>query len=182
MDEKPIVWMTLSGVVDNGTITRSIPALYQANSSFSQINLLISSPGGHIASAVTIANVIKSLQIPVSTFNMGAIESCATLIYLAGSKRHTCDTASFMFHQPYSAGLQGSGSPEALQGAHDSLVLDIIRHRDMVVAAGTTFDEKMWNIIERGNLHMNATDAIRTGVAHCFGLFSPTPGAPLHHV
>lgn len=68
------------------------------NNSVESIKLLISSPGGDVASGISAYNFLKGLPIEVETHNFGNIDSMATVIYCAGKERLCMPTARFLIH------------------------------------------------------------------------------------
>lgn len=74
------------------TITNAI------NSQFTEITILISSPGGSVFDGMNIATLIKSSPIPINVHNVGQIDSIASVIFSAGTKRIAQKNSSFLFH------------------------------------------------------------------------------------
>jgi ATP-dependent Clp protease protease subunit len=72
------------------------------------IHLYINSPGGQVASAFHLIDVIKQSKIPVYTYGMGSIASCGVLLMMSGEKghRYLTQNTSIMSHQ-YSWGSGG---------------------------------------------------------------------------
>jgi|GEM_PF-599598 len=72
------------------------------------IHLYINSPGGEVASAFHLIDVIKQSKIPVYTYGMGSIASCGVLLMMSGEKghRYLTQNTSIMSHQ-YSWGSKG---------------------------------------------------------------------------
>ena len=72
------------------------------------IHLYINSPGGEVASAFHLIDVIKQSKIPVYTYGMGSIASCGVLLMMSGEKghRYLTQNTSIMSHQ-YSWGAGG---------------------------------------------------------------------------
>lgn len=62
------------------------------------IHLLLSTPGGSVASGITVYNMLRSLPITLTTYNMGNVDSIGNVIYLAGQKRIAVPASRFMFH------------------------------------------------------------------------------------
>lgn len=75
-----------------GAITNAI------NSQFTEINILISSPGGSVFDGMNIAALIKASPIPINIHNVGQIDSIANVIFSAGTKRFAQKNSSFLFH------------------------------------------------------------------------------------
>ena len=74
----------------------------------STIHLYINSPGGLVASAWQLIDMIKQSEIPVYTYGMGTVASCGCLLLMSGEKGHRYITqnTSVMSHV-YSATSAG---------------------------------------------------------------------------
>lgn len=72
------------------------------------LNMIICSPGGELASAWAIIDVMRSSEIPIRTIGLGEICSAGLMIFLAGSKgnRVLTPNTSIMSHR-FSAGSRG---------------------------------------------------------------------------
>ncbi len=72
------------------------------------IHLYINSPGGLVASAFHLIDVIKQSRIPVHTYGMGMIASCGVLLMMSGQKghRYLTQNTAVMSHV-YSSGSGG---------------------------------------------------------------------------
>lgn len=62
------------------------------------IHLMLSTPGGSVAAGIGVYNMLRALPITLTTWNVGSVNSIGNVIYLAGERRLSCETASFMFH------------------------------------------------------------------------------------
>jgi ATP-dependent Clp protease, protease subunit len=80
------------------------------------IDVLVSSPGGHLESGDTIHDLIRFIRAPVRMIGTGWVGSAATHIYLAASKsrRFCLPNTRFLIHQP-SGGIGGKASDIAIQ-------------------------------------------------------------------
>jgi len=89
----------------------------------SSLTIAISSPGGAIVNGIAAYNALSSAQFQVSTHNIGNIDSIAIVLFLAGAKRLTNSTSTFMFH-----GVGFDGNPnERLEERNLLEKLDVIR-------------------------------------------------------
>jgi len=72
------------------------------------LTLMINSPGGEVAHAFALIDVMKGSAIPVRTVGLGMIASCGVLTFMAGQKGHRVITpnTSILSHQ-YSWGSKG---------------------------------------------------------------------------
>ena len=96
---------------------------YAANEGFDEIHLMMSSGGGFTKDGFTIYHFIRSLPIPVYTYNMGAVESVANMIYQAGGKRICQPESKFMIHK-FSWALQGEFDAKGFREKAESLEMD----------------------------------------------------------
>jgi ATP-dependent Clp protease protease subunit len=87
-----------------------------AQKSDAPINMLVSSPGGHVESGDAIHDMIRFVRAPVTTIGTGWVASAGTHIFLAAPKeRRVClPNTRFMIHQP-SGGAGGRASDIAIQ-------------------------------------------------------------------
>lgn len=57
-----------------------------------------SSGGGHVDSAITLYNFLKSLPCEIVMHNTGSIDSAANVVFMAGDRRYAVAHTSFLFH------------------------------------------------------------------------------------
>ncbi|WP_233702223.1 ATP-dependent Clp protease proteolytic subunit [Iodobacter ciconiae] len=133
-----------------------------ATESAKPINVLISSPGGHVESGDVIHDIIKFIRAPVNMIGSGWVASAGAHIFLSAPKeRRVClPNTRFLIHQP-SGGMGGSASDVEIQ------VKEIIRMRERIAAViaketGQSL-EKVLNDIER-DYWMNPEEAIEYGL------------------
>ncbi|MFD1880521.1 ATP-dependent Clp protease proteolytic subunit [Paracoccus pacificus] len=80
------------------------------------INMLISSPGGHVESGDMIHDVIKFIRPTVRTIGSGWVASAGALIFVGAAKenRFCLPNTRFLLHQP-SGGIGGTSSDMMIQ-------------------------------------------------------------------
>jgi ATP-dependent Clp protease protease subunit len=126
------------------------------------IQMLISSPGGHVESGDAIHDMIRFVRAPVTTIGSGWVASAGTHIFLAAPKeRRVClPNTRFMIHQP-SGGAGGRASDIAIQAQ------EIIKMRERIarVIARETGQklERVLSDIDRDHW-MSAAEAIDYGL------------------
>jgi ATP-dependent Clp protease protease subunit len=110
----------------NSVITRLIAL---SADSEAPINLLVSSPGGHVESGDAIHDVVRFIRAPVNMIGTGWVASAATHIYLAVPKerRFATENTRFLIHQP-SGGGGGTASDIAIQAR------EIVKMRERIAA------------------------------------------------
>jgi ATP-dependent Clp protease protease subunit len=133
-----------------------------AQESDAPINVLISSPGGHVESGDAIHDMIRFVRAPVTTIGTGWVASAGTHIFLAAPKdRRVClPNTRFMIHQP-GGGAGGPATDIAIQAK------EILRTRERIarVIAKETGKplEKVLADMER-DFWMSAEEAIEYGI------------------
>ena len=126
------------------------------------INVLISSPGGHVESGDAIHDMIRFVRAPVTTIGAGWVASAGTHIFLAAPKdRRVClPNTRFMIHQP-GGGAGGPATDIAIQAK------EILRTRERIarVIAKQTDQplEKVLADMER-EFWLSAEEAIEYGI------------------
>ena len=80
------------------------------------IDMIVSSPGGHLESGDTIHDLIRFVRAPVRMIGSGWVGSAATHVYLAAprERRFCLPNTRFLIHQP-SGGVGGKASDIAIQ-------------------------------------------------------------------
>lgn len=133
-----------------------------AQQSDAPIQVLISSPGGHVESGDAIHDLIRFINAPVTTIGTGWVASAGAHIFLAADKaRRVClPNTRFMIHQP-GGGAGGPATDIAIQAK------EILRTREriaQVIAQQTGQSrEKVLTDMER-DYWMNPQEAIDYGI------------------
>jgi ATP-dependent Clp protease protease subunit len=91
------------------------------------IDVIVSSPGGHLESGDTIHDLIRFIRAPVRMIGSGWVGSAATHVYLAAprERRFCLPNTRFLIHQP-SGGVGGRASDIAIQAQ------EIVRARQRI--------------------------------------------------
>ena len=133
-----------------------------AQESDAPIQMLISSPGGHVESGDAIHDMVRFVRAPVTTIGSGWVASAGTHIYLAAPReRRVClPNTRFMIHQP-GGGAGGRATDIAIQAK------EIIKTRERI--AGVVAREtghplaKVLADMER-DYWMSADEAVAYGI------------------
>ena len=93
------------------------------------IDMIVSSPGGHLESGDTIHDLVRFIRAPVRMIGSGWVGSAATHVYLAAprERRFCLPNTRFLIHQP-SGGIGGKAADIAIQAQ------EILRARKRVAA------------------------------------------------
>ena len=142
-------------------VTRRLIAL-DADSPERPIDILVSSPGGHLESGDAIHDIVRFISAPVNMIGTGWVGSAATHLFLAAPReRRVClPNTRFLIHQP-SGGAGGPASDIAIHAQ------EIIKARERVARiisreTGRPLDSVLADI-ERDRW-MSAEEAIEYGL------------------
>jgi ATP-dependent Clp protease, protease subunit len=154
-----LVFGEINHAVARATCERLIALAHQSDE---PIQVLISSPGGHVESGDAIHDIIRFIKAPVTTIGAGWVASAGTHIFLAADKqRRVClPNTRFMIHQP-GGGAGGQAVDIAIQAK------EILRTRERIARVtakqtGQPF-EKVLGDMER-DFWMSAKEAIDYGI------------------
>jgi ATP-dependent Clp protease protease subunit len=64
----------------------------------SEIELHMSTEGGNMTAGFALYFFLKSLPLPLTTHNIGSVESVGVVIFLAAEKRYACPGTRFLVH------------------------------------------------------------------------------------
>ena len=95
---------------------------------FTDLTLLISSPGGTVFHGLSAFNYLRGIPLGVETHNLGSVDSVGVTIYVAGSRRLSVPDARFLLH------------PVSMQFSQGSM------EREQVVERLKSFDSDIENI------------------------------------
>jgi ATP-dependent Clp protease protease subunit len=119
----------------NPSTTEGLIAAMSAlcNQGATEINILLSTPGGSVMHGITIYNTLRALPVKIITHNMGNVDSIGNVLFLAGSERYACAHSTFMFH---GVGFDLAGSlrleDKMLRERLDSIASDHKRIGDII--------------------------------------------------
>jgi ATP-dependent Clp protease protease subunit len=151
------------GVVTDASAHDAVRRLVAlAADSNAPIDLLLSSPGGHLESGDALHDVIRFIEAPVNIIGTGWVGSAATHVYLAvpRERRFCTPQTRFLIHQP-SGGAGGQATDIAIQAR------EIVKARERIakVIARETGQplERVLADIERDRW-MSAEEAVDYGL------------------
>ena len=153
----------LFGVISDasaGDAARRLIAL--AADSDAPINMLVSSPGGHVESGDAIHDIVRFIDAPVNMIGTGWVGSAAAHVYFAAprERRFCLPNTRFLIHQP-SGGAGGQASDIAIQAR------EIVKTRERIAQViaretGRPLDQVLLDI-ERDHW-MSPSEAIEYGL------------------
>jgi ATP-dependent Clp protease protease subunit len=94
-----MIYINFSSLITTKTAQNLMGILSElVNKGEKEICLLFSSPGGQVASGVTLYNFLKALPAKIITHNIGVVDSSGNVVFLAGAERYAVPNSSFLFH------------------------------------------------------------------------------------
>jgi ATP-dependent protease ClpP protease subunit len=85
--------------ITSQTVNPLINAVFQQISNgATEVHLLLSTGGGEVAAGMYAYNMLKGLPVPLTTHNVGNVDSIGNAVFLAGTHRVACKHSTFMFH------------------------------------------------------------------------------------
>lgn len=151
------------GTVTDATASETVRRLLALDAdSSAPIDMIVSSPGGHLESGDAIHDVVRFISAPVNMIGTGWVGSAATHLYLGvpRERRFCLPQTRFLIHQP-SGGAGGPASDIAIQAR------EIIKARERIARViarecGQTLDQVLADI-ERDRW-MSAEEAVAYGL------------------
>ena len=136
----------------------------QMRNGFHKFSILISSTGGETTSAFTAYNYLRGIKAEITTFNVGNVDSAATVIYCAGSKRFALPGTRFLLHGA-AVGIAGNAfiNAETLE-SQLALVNNQNQMIVQVMAKTTSKKESDLEHFVRGQTILSPDDAVTLGL------------------
>jgi len=151
------------------------------NNNHTEINILLSTPGGRVDQGLTLYNFIRSLPITINTFNIGNVNSIGNIIFQSGENKIACPSSSFMFHgvgfDITNQRFELSHLEEKKQSLQNDqqLLVNIIHER-----TGLPIDEV--NNLFRSMAFINAEESVERGISNEVRQVKLTSGVPIHQL
>jgi ATP-dependent Clp protease, protease subunit len=127
----------LNGNINNSTAQAVCEKLVYLNKqSKESIKLVINSPGGDGTAFLTMANMIKSVQAPVDTINVGLCGSAGAMLFLSATgQRYALENSIFVIHDP-------KGGPAEVKKIFEKLQEDLFKNKAQLPAKWLPFKGK----------------------------------------
>jgi ATP-dependent Clp protease, protease subunit len=90
-----------------------------------RVTIAMNSPGGNVVSGIAIYNTMLAMPYPITTHNIGNVDSISNVVFLGATERYACPASTFMFH---GVGFQGNANTRYeennLKGMLDTVLSD----------------------------------------------------------
>jgi len=146
--------------ISAGDVARRLIAL--DSDSPTPIDMLVSSPGGHLESGDAIHDIIRFIAAPVNMIGTGWVGSAATHLYLSvpRERRFCTPNTRFLIHQP-SGGAGGQATDIAIHAQ------EIIKARERIARAISRETGKSLEVVMRDierDRWLSAEEAVEYGL------------------
>ena len=149
----PVVYFNFQDGIDPVKVNKFIHFTTEAVKHYkpSELYFMISSSGGDVDSGFALYNFLVSLQgqMQITMHNVGAIDSIANVIFLAGQKRYAAPNASFLFHG-INVNLQGMFTISAVKEHLSRLEIRESRIIDTVMKHTQLTGEELGHMFRQG--------------------------------
>jgi ATP-dependent Clp protease protease subunit len=135
------VCISFAAPVDNVSAQALVATITQCLSKkHDDVHLFLSTPGGGVADGIFVYNFLSALPVPLTTYNVGTVDSIGNVIYMAGKTRIAFPASRFMFHgvgfDIQSARFELKELRERMAGIENdqSIIADIlVKHTNLAV-------------------------------------------------
>jgi ATP-dependent Clp protease protease subunit len=140
--------------------------LQALQSGATEIELHMSTEGGNMTAGFALYFFLKSLPLPLTTHNVGSVESVGVVIFLAGSKRYACPRTRFLVHPlHWGFGALVAADHARVSEWRDCLDFDAERYASIYEEATGAKDDIRPSLF--GNARIFDTDqALAAGIIH----------------
>jgi ATP-dependent Clp protease, protease subunit len=172
------IYGMFAGPIDQSGVARVGNAIAIANSNaVTHIHMMFQTSGGTVPDGVALYNLFRSVQIPLSLYNIGTVASAGVTAYLGAPFRFVSSHGSFMIHKTTSPAF--GATSERLQAMAQGVVIDDARTEAIFAEAKLNISKEHREIHRYADLWLSADESIKAGLATAVKEFSPTKGAPL---
>lgn len=125
------------------------------------ILLYINSPGGSVPDGYALIDAILTSKTPVYTINQGYCYSMGFLIFLAGVKRYSMPSATFLMHD---GSTMGWDSTAKMKDRMDFETNQVEKYTKNYIISRTTIDSKLYDKKYRMEWYMYSNEAKTNGI------------------
>jgi ATP-dependent Clp protease protease subunit len=173
------VYAVFCGPINEESVRQLLASLATATRQKQHVHLLFQSSGGCVGDGICLYNFFKALPVGLTLYNVGSISSIAVIAYLGASRRITSARAMFMIHRTTT---KLTGAPAAImKGVTKNLILSDEHCESILRESITLADGEQWSDLDLRDFFFSGEEAVKIGLAHEIGEFSPPPKSDVHH-
>lgn len=173
-------YAVFAGSIDQAAVQRIFNSLTSAMAgNITHVHLLFQSTGGFVGDGVCLYNFFKAFPIPLTLYNVGSVQSIATLAFLGANKRKTSAHATFMMHRSHSSPQMATAA--SLDSIANGLRMDDER-TEAILRNCLTIPNDKWDSHKYSDIWFTSKEAVQVGIASEIGEFSPPAGSRIYNV
>jgi ATP-dependent Clp protease protease subunit len=174
------VYAIYCGAIDQANAQKAVNSLTIAiGAKVKHIHLLFQSAGGYVGDGVFLYNLLRSIPVETTLYNVGQISSAGVVVYLGARHRKTARSATFMLHRSTNSPQFATASK--LSHVSKTLILDDER-TETIVRAHVKFPPEFWDALAHHDIYVSGKEAVDFGIADEIGEFSPPPGVQVFNL
>lgn len=156
----------LMGAIDEKQAENILKLLKeQVSDECTHLHIAIHSSGGSVPIALALANLLLSLSLPITTYNIGNVDSASLIIFAVGTERICLPEAMFTTH-PIGKNVEGIQTIETLS----SLIKEIEEDTQRVVSFMTqrlkSESPSIWKKLMSKMHVISSGEALKLGLIH----------------
>jgi ATP-dependent protease ClpP protease subunit len=156
----------LMGTIDAELAERALNLLREkVSDDCTRIHLALQSPGGSVPVALSLANILQSLPCPISTYNIGNVDSAAVIVFAAGTERICAPEAIFCVH-PIGKSVAGVQTVETLSSLIREIEADTERVAKFLARRTEKTPPSQWRQLMSESHVISPDAALEIGLAH----------------
>jgi ATP-dependent Clp protease protease subunit len=143
--------------------------LQALQSGASEIELHLSTEGGNMTAGFALYYFLKSLPLPLTTHNIGSVESVGVVIFLAGQRRYACPGTRFLVHPlHWGFGNLVAADHSRISEWRDCLDFDAERYARIFEEAtsGASAPSDIRNLLTSNARLFDPAQALEAGIIH----------------
>lgn len=174
------IYCTFAGSIDIATVGRFFERLTAASlQEVTKVHLLLQSPGGIVTDGLCLYNLFRTAPMDVAVYNTGHVGSIAAVAYLGCGARVATKSSSFMIHRTHwttaAATANTLASGTKMLAINDRTTTDVLKEH-------LKLSPEQWAEHERGDLWLDAEEALACKLCTLIGDFAPPRGAPVFFI
>ncbi len=172
------VYCVFCSTIDQNSVQRIFNAVAIATQKqVKHAHILFQSIGGSVGDGICLYNFLRKAPIDITLYNMGSVQSIATVAYLGAKHRKVHSSGTFMLHR-----TSGPPQPMTMQGLQaTATAVGIDDNRtEVILKDSIELSPENWDAIRSNQFWLTAEEAIKCKLAEAMGEFSPPTGAQIY--
>ena len=174
------IYAIYCGGIDQANAQKAVKGLTTAiGMKVKHVHLLFQSAGGYVGDGVFLYNLLRSIPIETTLYNVGQISSAGVIAYLGATHRKTTANATFMIHR--STNSPQFATATKLGHVSKTLVLDDER-TERIVRSHVNLPDELWDAMKHHDVYVSGEESVQFGIADGIAEFSPPLGKQVYNL